>query len=213
LGGLAQTEMDHDFKTGSRGGVVGGKNPHGVGGAGWQLAIGTLQIVAAISPISKAKKFLGFLKKGKSLRVALSAGRAEVKVFTQLTAEEAQLIRRMPGDGKRVAGQLAEQGHIGRYDAFREFTAGHKGQYQAHHILEEQSLKELGVSFHDAPAVILDKNAHALLHQELNAARHEIADSVTSKTMTKREMWQLYKRVYTEHGIGHWLPVIEPYFR
>ena len=145
-----------------------------------------------------AREFLSTLKQG-----------GKRLVFRKLSAEDAQSIMRVRSLQGWMAPTLAESGHIGPYDAFRMFTSNVpsylRGEYEAHHIMEQRTLKLLNYPVDRAPSAILTNAEHIRLHKALNAAIDDIS------SMSKTEVWKAYQRVYKKEG--YWLSVIAPYFR
>jgi hypothetical protein len=92
----------------------------------------------------------------------------------------------------------------------QKLTAGFKGRFQAHHIIESRYLQKWGVSVTDAPAVILTKE----MHDEVTLAlRTAIPYGHGTGTATKAQVLAVYRRVYTELGLTDCLPAIEQFFK
>ena len=106
--------------------------------------------------------------------------------------------------GKDAAEALAQNSAVMPYKIAAKFTAGHKGAYQAHHIIEQQWVgKYIKGNVDKMPAVILDRATHERLTAELAAETPRIRDITT--------LWAAYQKVYRGHP--HWLTAIAPYFK
>jgi len=104
-----------------------------------------------------------------------------------------------------TAEALAQHKVVAPYEVMQQFTELNKGDYQAHHILEDAVMNKFGITGTDtAPSVILRRDEHKELTSALKKAGSQDAGSL-------EDVWRIYQEVYKEHG--HYLKAIEHYFK
>jgi hypothetical protein len=204
-GAIAQLQMNEDLHhpKGKPYGIPGGMNPNGPNSPWLQAAAGVVQVATiGLSKAAQAfeKRFMASLKKGTPLVLKGS------RKISEKTAEE--LASRYGAD---LAHALTVNETIGEYRVMKKFTANLKGDWQAHHILEEHMARELKLGSRNTdklPSVLLTKADHQKITAELRAEAERVMRN--GQSMTPKKLWQVYKNVYKRHP--HWLEAIEPYF-
>jgi len=117
-----------------------------------------------------------------------------------------------------VASALNYKGTIASYKALSEATRGLNGAYQAHHLVEQQVLKELAFRSAEkgtlpidydkleSPAVVLTREQHQFITDELA----ERLPPGELGAMSAAEMYEAYAFVYRGHPA--WLAEVKNYF-
>ncbi len=93
------------------------------------------------------------------------------------------------------------------YRELQDLTKGLKGEYQAHHILEQRHMKNWGYGLHerlDVPSQILIRQEHQKI---TNLLRSELP---YSKIYSEEVVWKCYKKIYSDKP--EYLNAIEHYF-
>ncbi|MBK9263932.1 MAG: hypothetical protein IPM54_29525 [Polyangiaceae bacterium] len=196
--GAVNLQLDEDLNRpdGKKHGVVGGRNANGPDMALTQAIATFLQLTPAMQ--GQIKAFIN--KVNKSV-----AKKTPVVVETkELSDDAAKWLASQPGSAQR----LKDAGTIGPYRTLKEFTLGHEGEIEVHHILEQRWFKGDKKLFSGdtdlVPSVILDKAEHRRITTELNAWIRK------NKPKTPEDLWKIYKAVYNDRP--HWLDAIKPYF-
>jgi hypothetical protein len=110
-----------------------------------------------------------------------------------------------------IAGKAAE--HLFKilpYRQARKLTRGWNHKIEAHHLLEVRHAERWGINPGDIPAVVLPYNLHREITAELWRKLPRGKRFMTSAE--KKEVWRVYKEVYTDFGFGEWLSHIDKYF-
>ncbi len=200
LVGAVNLQLDEDLKRpdGKKHGIVGGRNPDGFDNPVAQLAAAILQL----TPLAQGQ-IEKFIEKFNA-----AAEKKAIAVYTEseLGKEAVEHLAEMD----IVLQRLHEKGYIGPYKWWAKFTAGHKAEYQAHHIVEKQWFdKKLMTGDPDlVPSVILGSKEHTALNTEL---AHAIAEArKRNPKMDHDALWKIYQDVYQKYP--HWLAAIKSYF-
>jgi hypothetical protein len=110
--------------------------------------------------------------------------------------------------GKDIAVGLHDAETIASYEVLREAVTGWGGAYQAHHIVEEQILKQLGQDVQVCPAIILTQGEHIKITQSL--AKVLPPSDVKFMDLTKKQILAAYEEAYAGHSM--WLEEVRRYF-
>ena len=81
---------------------------------------------------------------------------------------------------------------------------------EVHHLIEQRFAKRFGWDPEDLPAVVLDRTFH---QQEVTSRLFSELPTYPKRSYTAQEIWNAYKKVYTELGHEEWLETIWPYFQ
>jgi hypothetical protein len=148
---------------------------------------------AGLDVVPGAGKVDDAMRLGKRLRTAGTR-------FERASAEGA--------DALRLANGLVGRGSpIRPYSELRHLTAGYRGDFQAHHILEQRHLARWGHSereISEVPSQILSRAEH----QALNAKLAEVLPA--GRAYSRAEVWKQYEIVYEERP--EYLAAIRHYF-
>jgi hypothetical protein len=223
-GALVQGDTSGNLKdpNGSRYGIPNGKNPGGPNL--WVLQVGVSVFAIVQNPIKTSKDFVDLIRRG------LAKGEAIIisnpKHFTKELAEKLaatpeqkltqQNLDMAESFGESMAPSLNLSRTVMPYSRAQVFTAKWGGDYQAHHIFEQQMMKDLKYVPDDitnSPAIILTKKEHELITAKLNDARNKLLQDlakVNRKVPNKAELWNMYQKVYKDNPT--WLEAIKGYF-
>jgi hypothetical protein len=203
LGGLLDLSFQDEIPN-RTGGLAGGMNESGRTDSATQAACGTLQVALAIGGL--AKNFLKLVGK-------LAIEGTKKYAFRELTSEIAEAVMGNRRIARYMAPHFATERHVARYSALRVFAGGHGGGYQAHHIVETRVLKRLFGWSDEAtahgPAIILTQAEHINIHNRLQL----LMPNDAIENMTKDQVLNVYKRVYTEAGYEHLVPKVTEFFK
>jgi RHS repeat-associated protein len=95
------------------------------------------------------------------------------------------------------------KGGIAAYAKLQQITKGSKGLIQAHHIVEARHLERLGLSVSNAPSVILSREKHLEITNQLRQLLP------FGKSYTTPEIMSAYQKVYSAHP--EWLKAAASY--
>jgi len=122
-----QMNADLNRPDGKKNGIIGGENPDGINLPAAQIAASAV-LMATVAGQSAAFR--------KALKAAIKKGTPLI-VKTLDDLSEAAAKKLATKYGAAIADALNKVGGIGPYRVWRKFTEGYGGQWQAHHILEE----------------------------------------------------------------------------
>ncbi|UQA55509.1 hypothetical protein [Polyangium aurulentum] len=179
---------------GKKNGIIGGQNPDGIN-------VPAAQIVASAVLIGTAVGIPGFRKK---LMEAIRKKTPFILEIKDLSEEAAEAIAKE--HGAHIADALNKVGAIGPYRLMKKFTERLKGDWQAHHILEDSMFRKFKKQLGDpdrGPSVILTKAQH----KEITA---KLLEAKTQSAETTAQLWERYKEAYEDYP--HWLDAIKSYF-
>ncbi len=94
------------------------------------------------------------------------------------------------------------------YKEAQKLTAGKNGSIVAHHLIECRFLERFGARAGEAPAVILTKELHQQVTNELQSI---ISYGTGTKNATREEIINMYRNVYKDYP--DWVRAIEGYFK
>lgn len=228
------TSADPKDPSGTRFGMLGGKDANGPDLQPLQAAAGVFAIIGI--PFKSSKDFV------KKITRALSEGKTPVILDPQvLTKEMAEKLAAEPtekelkaaldglkqGDtaafealesfGTSMAPSLSDAGMILPYSRAQAFTKGWRGEFQAHHILEVNMFDDMGKLelAANSPSIILTKEQHKAITNKLAEAQGEMMKEVARRgnkpPLNPTDVWKMYQKVYKDQP--NWLKAIEHYFQ
>jgi hypothetical protein len=228
-GAIANQQLNEDTKRadGKRYGIPGGTNKDGPNSAAAQAAAGATLVVAGVLSAAGFEKKLkaAFAKKapipmedmaklGKETVEDLIKAKVEEQA-AKGAAREAAAKKAAENARTGIAMMLHQTQTIGPYEAMQQCTAGLKGGYQAHHILEKNVAEKLGLGNADkVPSIILTEAEHKQVTKELGTKTRDLVDLVAENKITKADalskIWTIYQEAYKKQPA--WLAAIKPYF-
>ena len=193
---------------GSRYGIPQGKNIGGPNSLALQLVAGTFMMLS--TPLRSTAAF--------AQKIAKAAKGKGILIITNPAFMPKELAEKLVQKyGQDMAPSLHQLQTIIPYSRAKLFTAGWGHVYQAHHILEEAMMRDLGMgSAEHVPAIILKDAEHKFITAELKAARERWFKAQTllgekgKGAIDKQGLWEIYQAAYKDHP--DWLRSIKSYF-
>ena len=109
----------------------------------------------------------------------------------------------LPDSSRKVSSTLPISGVMLNGGAGKIFTAGYKGAYQAHHLVEQQWLKVLGHNVDAATTVILTQTRHAEISTLLAEANDVLFQKLWKEgrdAPSRGDLLRMYRDVYSKHA-------------
>jgi hypothetical protein len=200
--GALTLQLDEDLHRpdGKKFGIVGGHNADGPDNPATQVIAAVIQLAPAAA--AQVEQFMKKAEQAIAKKTPLV-----VNSVNELGEEAAEALAKE--HGAAIAKALAEKGAIGPYKLWQKFTAGLGGQWQAHHILEQQWFRMWGKKLGDpnlGPSVILTNAEHNAITTKLQVEFGKLG----KRSPTLDEIWQVYQKVYKD--CPHWLDAVKSYF-
>lgn len=223
---IAQGDTSGNIKdpNGSRYGIPNGKNPGGPNLIVLQAGVSLFAIVQ--NPIKKSRDFVNLIREGLAKGEAIiirDPAHLSKELAEKLAESPKQKLTRENIDlaesfGESMAPSLNHSRTIMPYSRAQVFTKGWKGDFQAHHIFEQQWMEKFPQQYSkeaidNSPAIILTNEEHKLITAKLDEAKNKLMRDlakVDRKVPTKAELWDMYKEVYKDKPT--WLEAIKGYF-
>lgn len=177
-------------KDGSKNGIVGGLNYDGLDTPAAQLVV--LAVTLGLEVVTFTGAFDKMLKK------AIAKGR---RLFVKQSSPIARGVADALAEkhGLFIADGIRANGTIMPYELAQKFTAGQARRVHAHHLVEVQWIKRLGLGDPNlAPSVLLTEAKHQEIHKTLSAL---------GKPGSVEELLKRYEKAYEGHP--EWIEAVK----